>query len=141
VSAIVSTVTQGIFITITSHPFASFEAVIRSQIASLRLIINLVILPSVSVIVFAFLICSINRGTTLQFVPSTFHHRTHIKSVFFEVAFAAMMSFSATALQVPYILKGSTALSVETSITRLTQFVIAASITFCVPVIFVSTDS
>gem|GEM_PF-4595272 len=98
---------------------------------------NLVIVGSVMVTLLDFFNCSINKGTTLQLVHKTFHHLIQTKSVFFDSLLAAIIIFSHTALQVPYILKGSTALSVETSMTFFILFSILALITFCIQIIFV----
>lgn len=78
------------------------------------------ILGSVSMIGPPRLICFLNNGTTLPWLPSTFPNLTHTKTQFrpARAAFslASCTSFSPTRLLAPITEVGLTALSVDTDI-------------------------
>ena len=125
------------FITKVSPPILSSAALNNRFIASSKVKKNRVILKSVIVIGPPALICSIKYGITLPFDPMTFPPRIHTNFVCSLRSFACMITFSPTDLVMPYKLIGSTALSVDTSMTFLTLFKIHALTILLVPIIFV----
>ncbi len=129
----------GILVTNTSPPWVMNVDVMTKRTASSRVMMKRVISGSVIVTGPPAAICRLNSGITEPRESRTLPNRVDANMGPSErrMALLADMSRSAMSLEVPITLVGLTALSDEVNNTRLTLFMLAASITFWLPMIFV----